>query len=153
MLGHHIATMNGLALFCAGLALALIFGLGCMMAMTGGVLRRRKTRRFRAVRRDAAATARERDALAARLQEGETAAPAGSEPAATGDDAYGYPAGPGYAATAADTPDAPAATAAPDAYGATKAPGTDMADEEADRAGATTGGRPRHHHTRHLFGH
>jgi hypothetical protein len=39
VLGHHIATMNGLAIFCAGLALALIFGLGLMMATAGGASR------------------------------------------------------------------------------------------------------------------
>lgn len=84
VLGQHIATMNGLALFCAGLALALIFGLGCLMAMTGGLMHRRKARRYRAVRHDAAATARERDALAARLegQDGSAAAAAGSGTAA-----------------------------------------------------------------------
>ncbi|WP_328469224.1 hypothetical protein [Streptomyces sp. NBC_00448] len=86
ILGHHIASMNGLALFCAGLALALIFGLGCMMAMTGGLLHRRKARRNRAIRRDAAATARERDTPAARVGDEDTAAgaPAGSGTAVTG---------------------------------------------------------------------
>ena len=34
VLGHHIATMNGLALFCSGLALALIFCLGLVLAMS-----------------------------------------------------------------------------------------------------------------------
>ncbi|SDN22943.1 hypothetical protein [Actinacidiphila guanduensis] len=69
VMGNHIATMNGLALFCAGLALALVFSLGCAMAMAGGLLHRRRSRKYRAVRRDAAATARERDHLAARLDE------------------------------------------------------------------------------------
>ncbi|BBB00057.1 putative membrane protein [Actinacidiphila reveromycinica] len=81
VLGQHIATMNGLALFCAGLALALIFGLGCMMAMTGGILHRRKARRYRAIRKDAAATARERDALAARIEDQGAASSADGAPA------------------------------------------------------------------------
>jgi type IV secretory pathway VirB6-like protein len=80
VLGHHIATMNSLAIFCAGLALALIFGLGCMLAMTGGALRRRKSRKLTAARRDAAATARERDALAARLEDTRAAGSAMDEP-------------------------------------------------------------------------
>ncbi|WP_037913151.1 hypothetical protein [Actinacidiphila yeochonensis] len=77
LLGQHVATMNGLALFCAGLGLALVFGLGCLMAVTGGALSRRKHRQYRAVRRDAAAVARERDELAARLdgQDRASAAP------------------------------------------------------------------------------
>jgi hypothetical protein len=73
MLGHHIATMNTLAIFCAGLALALIFGLGTMMAMGGMSLRRRKTRKLAAARRTARETARERDELAARLENTATA--------------------------------------------------------------------------------
>lgn len=102
VLGHQIATMNSLAIFCAGLALALIFGLGCMMAMTGGLLRRRKSRKLTAARRDAAATARERDALAARLEDTRsTTAPAADEP--------GYD--PGYAPPPTD-PDPAADTGA-----------------------------------------
>jgi hypothetical protein len=77
MLGHHIATMNSLAIFCAGLALALIFGLGVMMAMGGLSLRRRKYRKLSTARRDAVEAARERDELAARLENGTTAEPAG----------------------------------------------------------------------------
>jgi hypothetical protein len=73
MMGHHIATMNTLAIFCAGLALALIFGLGTMMAMGGMSLRRRKARKLAAARRDARETARERDELAARLENTATA--------------------------------------------------------------------------------
>ncbi|WP_435173051.1 hypothetical protein [Actinacidiphila sp. bgisy145] len=93
VLGHHIATMNGLALFCAGLALALIFGLGCLMAMGGGALYRRRSRRYRALRHDAAAADRERDALVAR-RENEEAAAAGAgaqrvSPAHTGSRRHG----------------------------------------------------------------
>lgn len=70
VLGHQIANMNALAIFCAGLGLALIFGLGCVMTMAGGMMRRRKARKLHGARHDAAATARERDALAARMQRG-----------------------------------------------------------------------------------
>src|SRR5437867_1392057 len=64
VLGNDIATMNTLAIFCAGLALALIFSLGLWMA-TGGAMHQRNRRiRMRA----------ERDALAARLSEREVAA-------------------------------------------------------------------------------
>ena len=67
VLGHHIASMNGLAIFCAGLALALLFGLGLMLTMAGVAMRRRRTRRLGTARTDVAAIARERDELAARL--------------------------------------------------------------------------------------
>ncbi|PKV90046.1 hypothetical protein [Streptomyces sp. TLI_146] len=64
LLGNDVATMSTLAIFCAGLALALIFSLGLWMA-TGGAMRQRSRRlRMRA----------ERDALAARLSEREAAA-------------------------------------------------------------------------------
>jgi hypothetical protein len=68
VLGHQVATMNSLAIFCAGLALALIFGLGAMLATGGMSLRRRKSRKLAGARRDAADAARERDELAARLE-------------------------------------------------------------------------------------
>ncbi|WP_258054902.1 hypothetical protein [Streptomyces sp. Ru71] len=44
VLDHHIATMNGLALFSSGLALALIFCLALAM-MSGAVHRRRRAPR------------------------------------------------------------------------------------------------------------
>lgn len=69
VLGEHIATMNTLAVFCAGLALALLFGLGCLMVLAAEASRRRKRRQLVDVRRKERATARERDALAARLEE------------------------------------------------------------------------------------
>lgn len=69
VLGHQIAVMNGLALFCAGLALALVFALGAMLAMGGWKMRRHTGRKLRAARRDAADAARERDELAARLDQ------------------------------------------------------------------------------------
>jgi hypothetical protein len=44
VLDHHIATMNTLAIFSAGLALALIFCLGLAVVMTGALHHRhRKT--------------------------------------------------------------------------------------------------------------
>jgi hypothetical protein len=69
ILGHQIAVMNGLAIFCAGLALALVFGLGVMLAMGGWKMRRHSGRELRAARRDANEAARERDELAARLDQ------------------------------------------------------------------------------------
>ncbi|MFE7861045.1 hypothetical protein [Streptomyces sp. NPDC057403] len=42
VLGHHIATMNTLAVFCSGLALALLFCLA--LAMMNGALHRRRRR-------------------------------------------------------------------------------------------------------------
>jgi hypothetical protein len=36
MLGHNIVTMNTLAIFCAGLALALIFAFGLWLVSVGG---------------------------------------------------------------------------------------------------------------------
>jgi hypothetical protein len=43
VLGHHIATMNGLAVFSSGLALALLFCLG-LATMVGGATHRRHRR-------------------------------------------------------------------------------------------------------------
>jgi len=77
ILGHHVVTMNTLSIFCAGLALALIFGLGVMMALTGGALRRRKSRKLAQARHTADDAARERDARAAQLHK-TGAEPAGS---------------------------------------------------------------------------
>lgn len=73
VLGNDIATMSPVAIFCAGLALALIFSLGLWMATGGAMLRRSRRIRMR----------HERDALAARLSERETTAgrPQASEPA------------------------------------------------------------------------
>ncbi|MGV4981118.1 hypothetical protein [Streptomyces sp. NRAIS3] len=44
VLDHHIATMNGLALFSSGLALALIFCLGLAMTATSTTHRHRRHR-------------------------------------------------------------------------------------------------------------
>ncbi|MGW0994286.1 hypothetical protein [Streptomyces sp. NPDC002520] len=46
VLGHHIATLGPLALFCSGLALALIFCLGLAM-MTGGAAHHHRSPRPR----------------------------------------------------------------------------------------------------------
>ena len=69
VLGHQIAVMDGLAIFLAGLALALVFALGAMLTMSGMKMRRRHGRKLHAARREAEATARERDELAARLDQ------------------------------------------------------------------------------------
>jgi len=42
VLGNDIATMNSLAVFLSGIALALIFGLGFVLAAGGGTRRRRR---------------------------------------------------------------------------------------------------------------
>jgi hypothetical protein len=67
VLDNHIATMNSLAIFCAGLALALIFALGVAMAVTGLGLRRRRSRKLSGTRQAATVRARERDDPAARV--------------------------------------------------------------------------------------
>jgi hypothetical protein len=48
VLGHHIVTMNTLAVFCTGLALALLFSLGLAAVMGGATRSRRRHRRSRA---------------------------------------------------------------------------------------------------------
>jgi len=80
VLGNDIATMSTLAIFCAGLALALIFSLGLWMATRGAM--RQRNRRIRM--RD------ERDQLAARLSEHEAAA----EPQASATTGQAGPAAP-----------------------------------------------------------
>ena len=47
VLGQNIATMNALAIFCAGLALALLFALGLATAASGVTHRPRGSRRAR----------------------------------------------------------------------------------------------------------
>ncbi|MFI1714732.1 hypothetical protein EDD98_4638 [Streptomyces sp. PanSC19] len=42
MLDHRIATMNGLAIFLAGMALAVIVGLACAMTAAGAARSRRR---------------------------------------------------------------------------------------------------------------
>jgi len=73
LLGNHVATMDSLRIFLSGVALALIFSLGCAMVLVaGGQARRRRTELVR-VRADARRTAAERDALAERLEAVDTA--------------------------------------------------------------------------------
>jgi hypothetical protein len=129
MLGHHIATMNSLAIFCAGLALALIFGLAALMTMAGMSLRHRKSRKLAAARREARETARERDELAAQLEN----TTATTEPgwATSGDG--GYP------------------TTRERDLGADRDADRDL--ENAGAARADTPDLPQRKHARHLFGH
>lgn len=106
VLGHSIATMNTLEIFCAGLALALIFCLGVAMAMGGGVSRRHTSRKLTEARRSAADNAKERDALAARLGTGNPETGSARE---TGTDyAYGS-----TSDDSGDSGDSPEAVAAP----------------------------------------
>ncbi|MDH6125419.1 hypothetical protein [Kitasatospora sp. GP82] len=50
LFGNDLATMNSLAVFCAGLALALIFCFGAALVMGGGILMRRRSRALRDAR-------------------------------------------------------------------------------------------------------
>lgn len=50
VLGNEITTMNTLAIFCSGLALALIFCLGLAMTMRGSAHRRHRNPRARRTR-------------------------------------------------------------------------------------------------------
>ncbi|MEC3996986.1 hypothetical protein VSR01_27145 [Actinacidiphila sp. DG2A-62] len=148
VLGHHIATMNGLAIFCAGLALALIFGLGLMMALGGAAMRRRRGRRLRRARKDVDAVARERDELAARLDAIHAEHVRGGEGAqgAAVDDRT----------LAADREGAfranQEADLADERHMATAGGGSTVDGRPADTA-ADAGEAPKHRHTRHLFGH
>ncbi|WP_269854748.1 hypothetical protein [Streptomyces sp. RPT161] len=77
LFGQHVATLNALETFLAGLALALVFCFGLAM-MTGGALWMRVRRRRRRARR----AARERDMTTARDTQGEP--PAAEAGATTG---------------------------------------------------------------------
>lgn len=99
MFGNDIATMNSLAIFCAGLALALIFMLGLAMTETGRRMWRRRTRRVRLSESRATRAQAERDAVIDRAVESpmpdrqaprEAAAPT---EAPVGQDTGGLPAG------------------------------------------------------------
>jgi hypothetical protein len=133
MLGHHIATMNSLAIFCAGLALALIFGLAALMTIGGMSLRHRKSRKLAEARREAREAARERDELAARLEH----TPAAGEPALATSDDGGYPTTRERDLSADRTADL----------------GGDRDFENAGTARADTTDLPQRKHARHLFGH
>jgi hypothetical protein len=131
VLGHSVATMNSLEIFCAGLALALIFCLGMAMAMAGGVSRRHKSRKLAEARRAAAENAKERDALAARLDSmNET------ETVAARENRDGY---------AKDSEYDPAGSSA---YNPAADSGRTADDDRTEGIDA-----PRHRHARHLFGH
>ncbi|MEU3458560.1 hypothetical protein ABZ721_01210 [Streptomyces sp. NPDC006733] len=101
LLGHDLVRMNSLAIFCAGLALALVFCLSLAMVGEGAVLRRRKAVRLREARKDADAAVAERDALAAKVER-QRAETARRTPAPT------------PAPTAAPTASTPAPAAVPD---------------------------------------
>jgi len=136
MLGHQIAVMNGLAIFCAGLALALVFALGVMLASTGMKMRRRTGRKLHAARREAQATARERDELAARLDQIHAEHEAAQDDTATvGYEGYERYEGGDAGAASGSSPD-------PAAERETAAAGT--APDQPSR---------RRQHGRHLFGH
>ncbi|WP_371494134.1 hypothetical protein OG871_03420 [Kitasatospora sp. NBC_00374] len=53
--GGELVTMSSLAIFLAGIALTLLFGLGCLLALAGARRTRRRTAELRAARATAAA--------------------------------------------------------------------------------------------------
>jgi hypothetical protein len=61
VLGNDIATLNALAIFCSGLALALVFCLGLALMTTGAARRRHRHRAPR--RRDREDTAAQHDMM------------------------------------------------------------------------------------------
>ncbi|MGW4669300.1 hypothetical protein [Streptomyces sp. NPDC004324] len=62
VLGHDIATMSALMIFCAGLALALLFSLGLWMTAGSALHRRHRAMRIRDDRGVRAGRMSERDA-------------------------------------------------------------------------------------------
>ena len=68
VLGNTVADLNTLEAFCAGLALALLFGLGLMMTARGIRRAGRRASRARADRRAAKQSQAERNSLAAQLE-------------------------------------------------------------------------------------
>ncbi|WP_371483314.1 hypothetical protein [Kitasatospora sp. NBC_00315] len=50
LFGNDLTTVNGLTIFISGIALALIFCLGTVLATGGGILRRRRSKELRAYR-------------------------------------------------------------------------------------------------------
>jgi hypothetical protein len=143
--GQHIATMNSLEIFCAGIALALIFAFGLLLVAAGSAHHRRRTLKIRAARKDAAQAARERDELAARLNAGDPYATTG-EP---------------YASDAAPTVAEPAPYTADYSAEPNRTPDTDSVPEPARASEPSTGStravtvpeRSHRRHARHLFGH
>jgi len=67
LLGNHMATMNSLEIFLAGIALALILGLGAVLATGGGARMRRRGAQLRQARAVARKATADRDALQNRL--------------------------------------------------------------------------------------
>jgi hypothetical protein len=61
MFDNDLATMNSLSIFLAGIALALLFCIGCALAMGGGARRRRRSTAMREPRAQAVRTTVERD--------------------------------------------------------------------------------------------
>ncbi|MCX5215246.1 hypothetical protein OG689_39335 [Kitasatospora sp. NBC_00240] len=55
MFGNDLATLNSLGIFLAGIALALVFCLGLLLATGGGILRRRRSKELRSYRAERAA--------------------------------------------------------------------------------------------------
>lgn len=137
--GQHIATMNGLAIFCAGLALALVFSLGVILATGGLAARHRRHRALRDVRYEADATARERDELAARLDRIHAEHAAAEGDALAGDRERAF------------------ATNHEEDLKANRAMGDTARAGGATEAGVVAGrsgdSAPRRRHGRHLFGH
>ncbi len=81
VLGNNIATMNTLAVFLAGVGLALLFCLGLAMMTGGGRRARQRKSDLRMARREARDAAAERDMLASRVSDDPTLA---GDPSATG---------------------------------------------------------------------
>lgn len=125
MFGNTLGTLNSLAIFCAGIVLSLIFCFGLFLMFGGAALARRRRVARRADRRDARAARAERDALAARFDEGEGYA---GDQTYAGDQRYagdeGYIGQPGA---------------------------TSRRDVAAEDTAAT--GAPRRHRRLHVFGH
>jgi hypothetical protein len=80
LLGHHIATMNSLAIFLSGIALALIFCIGLALATSGGAMMRRRGVQLRRARAEARRATADRDALQDRLDEAPPTTAEGTAP-------------------------------------------------------------------------
>jgi hypothetical protein len=75
MFGNTIATLNTLEIFCAGLALALIFCFGALVSRYGAHYYGARQRKLREARRHARDVEAERDELAKRVERTEQSAP------------------------------------------------------------------------------
>lgn len=114
MFGHHLATMNGLRIFLSGVALALVFALGCALLLSGTARARSQRLALREARAEVKRSTAERDALVERLDasgpDQDSATPVASSPA---DDSPVQPAArskAGEPPAAEEAPDEPAAT-------------------------------------------